>query len=85
MAGALIVMAGRNVPTSLFGDALALASAVFFAGYLIASTRLRARLGVVEVMLWTAGTGAVLLFVAAIARARPLCQQALEGGQFSSR
>ncbi|MCU0837197.1 MAG: DMT family transporter [Rhodospirillales bacterium] len=68
LAGAAILM-GHSVSLSLanlFGDALGLITAVFYAGYILAVGRLRTRLATATIMAWsgTVTCGALLILAA---------------------
>ena len=67
VAGAVVLM-GDSLdlgPRHLLGDALALATALFYAGYIVCVGRLRARHGTARIMAWSGlATSAVLLPVA---------------------
>ena len=67
ISGAVVLM-GESLdlgPRHLLGDALALATALFYAGYIVCVGRLRARHGTARIMAWSGlATCAVLLPVA---------------------
>lgn len=69
IAGAAVLM-GHSVHLSLanlFGDILGLITAVFYAGYILAVGRLRARLSTPTIMAWSGTITCAVLFVIAVA------------------
>lgn len=81
IAGAFVLMGGSAElgEGRLAGDALALATAVFYAGYLVAVARLRARLSTAAIMLRSGAVSAAALLVLAIAAGEPLWPASLAG------
>lgn len=75
LLGAAILM-GHSIELSLanlFGDVLGLITAVFYAGYILAVGRLRARLATATIMAWSGTiTAAALLALAAVSEERLL-------------
>jgi drug/metabolite transporter (DMT)-like permease len=74
IAGAALLM-GESVQLSrahLLGDALALATAVFYAGYILAVSRLRQRVGTAALMLRSGAVSAGLLLMLAAATGETL-------------
>lgn len=74
LAGACVLM-GRSFtlsPDYLFGDALGLATAVFYAGYIVSVGRLRARLATGTIMAWTGVVTAAALLPIAVASGESL-------------
>ncbi|MFO1152845.1 MAG: DMT family transporter [Rhodospirillales bacterium] len=69
IAGAALLMGGsvRLSQAHLLGDALALVTAVFYAGYIVAVARLRQRLSTSAIMVKSGVVTAVVLFVLAAA------------------
>jgi drug/metabolite transporter (DMT)-like permease len=66
LAGAWVMSGARGVTLS-FGDTLALAAAVAYAGYVLAVKDAARQLGAARVMLWSSLLTAVLLFIVALA------------------
>jgi len=54
-------------PRTLFGDMLGLATAVFYAGYLMTVSRLRARVSTLALMFWSGLVSSLALLLAALA------------------
>ncbi len=70
LAGTWALAEGRGgamVPHPVLGDALSVATAVWYAAYMLTVRYARARISATQVMLWSTATGAPLLLVAALA------------------
>lgn len=64
---AVLAWAGQGSrPSALGGDALGVLTAVFYAGYILAVTRARARASTVALMFWTTAISAALLLPLAL-------------------
>lgn len=81
LAGALVLM-GQSLRLSadhLFGDALGLLTAVFYAGYILSVGRLRAEFSTATIMTWSGVITAVLLLPLALLSGESLLPVSAEG------
>lgn len=81
LAGACVLM-GRSVtlsPTHLFGDALGLITAMFYAAYIVSVGRLRARFSAATVMAWSGVVTCAALLPIALASGESLVAQTATG------
>jgi drug/metabolite transporter (DMT)-like permease len=83
MAGAIVLM-GESLTISadrLFGDALGLATALFYAGYIVSIGRLRAHYGysTAEIMLWSGLVTVLVLVVIALLSGEALIPETTYG------
>jgi drug/metabolite transporter (DMT)-like permease len=81
IAGAAVLMGdslaiGRE---NLFGDALCIVTAVFYAGYLMVLAELRRRLATATIMLWSTAVSAVIVLPAALLAGESLAVPTLAG------
>jgi drug/metabolite transporter (DMT)-like permease len=65
--------------THLRGDAYGLAAAIFYAGYLLAVSRLRISRSTAQIMVWTSAVGALALLPVALLEDEPFLAQSLSG------
>lgn len=65
--------------THLRGDAYGLAAAIFYAGYLLAVSRLRISRSTAQIMVWTSAIGALALLPVALLEDEPFLAQSLSG------
>ncbi len=81
LAGACLLMGGSVSIglTHLFGDALGLATAVFYAGYILSVGRLRARFSTATIMAWSGTVTAAALLPIALLSGESLVAATLEG------
>lgn len=80
-AGAAVLM-GESFhlgPETLWGDALGLGTSVFYAGYILAVGRLRARFSTAVIMVWSGAVSAGVLLVVAVASGENLLASSLSG------
>jgi drug/metabolite transporter (DMT)-like permease len=81
IAGAVILMGDSFDlgPRHLLGDGLALATALFYAGYIVAVGRLRGRHGTAEVMAWSGLVTCAALLPVAVLSGESLIAETLDG------
>ena len=88
LAGSLIAVGGIGLLvseslsfslTNAAGDALGLGAALFYAGYLLCVVQLRARFGVVTILIWSGATGTAVLGLAALATGERLIAGSVAG------
>ncbi|GAK32165.1 membrane protein [Iodidimonas nitroreducens] len=81
MAGAIILMGVslRFSPERLLGDGLGVATALMYAGYFMTASRLRAHIGALEVLLWTAIVTALALLPVAYGSGETLWPETPQG------
>jgi drug/metabolite transporter (DMT)-like permease len=81
IAGAVVLMGASFDlgPRHLLGDGLALATALFYAGYILAVGRLRGRHGTAKIMAWSGLITCVCLLPVAVASGESLIAPSLEG------
>jgi drug/metabolite transporter (DMT)-like permease len=81
LAGAALLMS-HSLSLSgehLRGDAFGLVAAVFYAGYLLAVSRLRASCSTAQIMVWTSAVGAAVLLPAMLVAEEPFLAQSVAG------
>ena len=81
MIGAAVLM-GNSLQLGadhLLGDALGLASGIFYALYILVTVRLRARFRSLPIMIWTCVAASPLLLIAAVASGEAILPQTLYG------
>lgn len=81
VAGAAVLMADsvRISARTLGGDLLAVATSLFYAGYLLVLSRSRAHRSTVEVMFWTTAAAAVAVLPIALLEPQPFWPQSMRG------
>lgn len=81
IGGAALLMGGSLTlsPAHLLGDALGIVTAMFYAGYMLAVSRLRNSVSTATIMAWSGGVSAVLLLPVALASGESLLPATLQG------
>lgn len=80
--GGAVVLMGESLdlgPSHLLGDALALATALFYAGYIVCVGRLRARHGTARIMAWSGLVTCLVLLPVAVASGERLIAETARG------
>jgi drug/metabolite transporter (DMT)-like permease len=76
---ASLMWSGNKGAGNLLGDALGIAAGIFYAGFLLAASRLRRRHSSMKINVWTCLVALPILFVVAIMSAGPLLPSSFEG------
>lgn len=81
IGGAALLTGGSLTlsPAHLLGDALGIVTAMFYAGYMLAVSRLRNSVSTATIMAWSGGVSAVLLLPVALASGESLLPATLQG------
>lgn len=81
VAGVALLMAGKITPSldNFFGDALAIATALFYGLYLVTVRQLRERYNAGDILFWSGFSSLVILFVTAAFWEKTLVPQTVNG------
>ena len=80
---AVLMWSGRNIGSgSLYGDLLGIAAGLFYAGFLLTATRLRARHSSITINLWTCIAALPILLLVALSNSAPILPHTIEGWSY---